>query len=259
MANYWQDRRAKELAAITERNTKLVEKQLRKYYGSAAKKVMKEFEATYDKILATKESGKAITPADLYRLDRYWQLQSQMRGELRKLGEKQVAALTKQFETQFFEVYYSYAIQGRETFSTLDIQAVHQLLNTIWVADGKTFSQRVWDNVDLLIETLNEELIHCAAAGKKTTDLKNLLQERFGVSYSRADALVRTELCHIQTEAAKKRYEDYGIKKVQIWADKDERRCEKCGKLHQKVYSVGEHVPIPAHTRCRCCVLPVIE
>lgn len=44
-----------------------------------------------------------------------------------------------------------------------------------------------------------------------------------------------------------------------MWADKDERRCEKCGKLHQKRYPIGANVPIPAHPNCRCCVVPVVE
>lgn len=51
-------------------------------------------------------------------------------------------------------------------------------------------------------DTLNEHLIHCVATGKTPGELKKLLQEDFGVSYGRADSLVRTELAHIQTQAA---------------------------------------------------------
>ena len=136
---------------------------------------------------------------------------------------------------------------------------VTQMINSIWVADGKSWSQRIWKNTELLAETLNEELIHCVAAGQKTTHLKNLLQERFNVSYNQADSLVRTELSHIQNQAAQKRYEDYGIREVQIWADKDERRCDVCGELHQKKYPIGAQIPIPAHPRCRCSIIPVVE
>lgn len=259
MNDYWAERTAKAQTVISERNIKQIEKQLKKYYGNTAKRVIKDFEATYDKILLQKESGKEITPALLYRLDSYWQLQGQTRALLRNLGEKQIATLTKQFEIQFYDIYYSIAIQGTEAFSTLDTAAVQQMINSIWVADGKSFSQRIWGNTDRLIESLNEQLIHCVAAGKKTTELKNLLQERFNVSYSNADSIARTEIAHIQTEAAKKRYEDLGIQEVEIWADEDERRCEVCGKLHKTRYPANAQVPIPAHPRCRCCILPVIE
>ena len=259
MSNYWQDRMAENQTKLSNKNIKQIEKQMAKYYGAAAKRIIEDFEATHNKLLATIESGREPTPADLYKLDKYWSMQAQMRQELRKLGEKQIATLTKMFETQFFDIYYSINIQGAAAFSTIESAAALQLINQIWVADGKSWSQRIWDNTELLAETLNSELIHCVASGKKTTELKNLLQEGFGVSYSRADALVRTEMAHIQTQAAKQRYEDYGIQEVEVWADADERRCKVCGKLHQTKYPIGAQVPIPAHPRCRCCIVPVID
>ncbi len=88
---------------------------------------------------------------------------------------------------------------------------------------------------------------------------KKLLQERFNVSYNRADSIVRTEMAHIQTQAAKQRYADAGLEEVEVWADKDERRCDVCGKLHQKRFPIGANMPIPAHPRCRWCILPVVE
>ena len=259
MSDYWKDRQAKAQAELTNKNMKVIEKQLKKYYGNVAVKVMNEFEATYNKLLATVEAGRAPTTADLYKLDKYWQLQGQTRALLRKLGEKQITTLTKQFEIQFFDIYNSIAIKGTEAFSTLDTATVQQMINSIWVADGKSFSQRIWGNTDRLIESLNEQLIHCVAAGKKTTELKNLLQERFNVSYSNADSIARTEIAHIQTEAAKKRYEDLGIQEVEIYVDEDERTCPICAKHEGERHFINEPIPIPFHPRCRCCILPVIE
>lgn len=257
--NYWQKRLIEAQNNLTNKNIKEINKQLTAYYRQAARRTISDFEATYNKILASQAAGKQVTPADLYRLDAYWQMQGQMRQELRRLGERQVAALTKQFEVQFFEIYYSIAIEGATAFTTIDNAAVQQLINGIWVADGKSWSERIWANTELLAETLNNELIHCVATGKKTTELKNLLQESFNVSYSRADALVRTEMAHIQTQAAKQRYTDYGLQEVEVWADPDERTCPVCGDLHQKRYPVGAQMPIPAHPRCRCAIVPVIE
>jgi SPP1 gp7 family putative phage head morphogenesis protein len=257
--SYWQDRYARNQTKLTNKTIKQVEKQMKKYYSATMTRTIADFEATYNKLLTTVAEGREPTPADLYKLDKYWQMQGQMRQELRKLGEKQVVALSKAFEENFFEIYYSIAVPGMEAFNTIDTTMVQQLINHIWVADGKSWSQRIWENTELLAATLNEELINCVVGGKKTTELKNILQERFGVSYTRADALVRTELAHIQTKAAEQRYKDYGVQQVEIWADADERRCEVCGKLHQTKYAVGAPVPIPAHPRCRCCIVPVID
>lgn len=257
--SYWQDRYAKAQTNLTKKTTKQVEKQMRKYYERTMKHVLDDFEATYNKLLNTVEKDKDPTPADLYKLDKYWQMQVQMRKELRKLGDKQISLMSKAFEENFFDVYYSVAIPGAQAFNTIDSSVVEQLINQIWVADGKSWSERIWEDTEQLAATLNEELINCVVAGKKTTDLKKMLQERFSVSYSRADALARTELAHVQTKAAEQRYKDYGVQQVEIWADADERRCKVCGKLHQTKYAIGAPIPIPAHPRCRCCIVPVVD
>ena len=256
---YWANRLAKAQSLLTEKNIKQIEKQLAKYYSTASRRVIRDFERTYDKVLLAVEEGKEPTPADLYKLDAYWQMQGQLKREMQKLGDKQLVVLNKYFELHFFDIYYSIALEGGAEFTTLDTAAVQQLLNTIWVADGKTFSQRVWDNTERLMETLNNELIHCVATGKKTTELKNLLQERFGVSYRRADTLVRTEMVHIQTQAAQKRYQDYGVEYVEVLVDEDERTCDLCKELKGKKYPVHAVPPLPVHPNERCCLVPVIE
>lgn len=256
---YWEDRLAKSQDNISNKNAKEIKKQLAKYYADTAEQVISDFEATYDKLKTAIDEDRDVTPADLYKLDKYWHAQAQMRHKLQELGETTVSTLTKIFEINFFDVYYSMSFDSGAAFNTLDTAAVQQMINQIWCADGKSWSQRIWENTELLAATLNEELIHTVAAGKKTTELKKLLQDRFDVSYSRADAVVRTELAHIQTQAAHKRYEDAGIREVEIWADKDERRCDVCGKLHKKRYPIGSAIPIPAHPRCRCCIIPVVE
>lgn len=257
--NYWAERALKAQEELTKKNIKQTEKQLKKYYADSMKKILGQFEKTYNKVLLSIGEGKEPTPADLYKLDAYWQMNGQLRRELQKLGDKQAVLFSKNFELHFFEVYYSFAIPGQEAFTQIDNAMIQQLINQIWVADGKSWSQRIWENTEKLQEALNEELIHCVVAGKKTTELKNLLQEQFEVSYGRADSLVRTEIAHIQTQAAQQRYKDYGIQEVEVWADEDERRCKICGKLHQKRYKVGSMMPIPAHPRCRCSIIPVID
>lgn len=264
--NYWAKRMAKAQEKISSQSEKAIQKQLTKYYGSTMKKVIEEFEATYNKLLATVEEGREPTPADLYKLDKYWQLQAQAREELEKLGAKQIALLSKEFEANWFEIYYSIDIQGAKAFSTIDKAMVTQMINQVWVADGKNWSQRIWTNNSKLLETLNEGLIHIVASGKKTTDLKNLLQERFNVSYSRANTLVRTELAHIQTVAAKQRYQDYGLTEYEILGNEDDTcgsHSPDCHKMDGKKFqysemAIGVNAP-PFHPNCKCSIIPVVD
>lgn len=257
--NYWAKRIKENQEKISDKTIKSINYQLQKYYGRAADRVIRDFESVYNKILKSVEDGKEPTPADLYKLDKYWEAQAQMRRELEKLGNKEIKLLSAAFETNFFEVYYGIALPGEAAFNKIDKAAVNQLINSVWVADGKQWSQRVWDNTERLAQTLNEELVHILATGKKNTELKSILMERFDISYRRAETLVRTEVAHIQTEAAKKRYEDYGIQYVEVLVDPDDRTCELCKALQGKRFPTTGTPPLPVHPNERCCLVPVIE
>lgn len=255
---YWDKRTLKSQERLTNKNIEETEKQLIKYYNQAMVNIIGSFEATYDKLLSTIERGKEPTPADLYKLGKYWELQNQLRDELQKLGDKTHILLSKKFLLEWEEIYKVWG-KDSDLFNEMERKNAQQMINHIWCADGKSWSERVWTNTDKLQETLNTHLLDCVLTGKKTTELKHILQEDFNVGYRRADSLVRTEMANIQTQAARERYKDYGIKEVEVLADKDERRCDICGKLHKKRFSIYETIPIPAHPNCRCCIVPVVE
>lgn len=256
MNEYWEKRMASSQSRITDKTVSAIQKQQKKYYAEAMKKTIEDFEATYNKLLA---SGSEPTVADLYRLDAYWKMQAQLRKELEDLGENQIVMMSREFEAQWRAVYESTALPTTAAYSTIDNATIKQLINQVWVADGKNFSSRVWDNTDKLVKSLNDELVHCVVTGKKPTELKKKLQKQFEVSYHRADTIVRTETAHIQTQAARQRYKDSGITQVEVWADEDERRCDVCGQYHRKRFSIDDTMPIPAHPNCRCCILPVLN
>jgi phage portal protein BeeE len=76
--SYWQDRQAKAQNNISNKTTKQVEKQLKKYYTTTLNRTIKDFEDTYNHLLLAAKDGREPTPADLYNLDKYWKMQAQM-------------------------------------------------------------------------------------------------------------------------------------------------------------------------------------
>lgn len=257
--SYWQDRLQNAQNSLTAKRRREVERRIKKYYQRLSRTVIEEYESLYNQLLLKKAAGETISPATLYQMDKYWSMNQQIRLKLNATGSKFTSMLSKVFEIVYRDSYEAITVKGLTAFRTIDENGLKSVLNNIWAADGKTWSERIWSNLTLLQETLDQGLVESIVTGKKTSDLKKLLQERFNVSFTRADTLVRTEMAHIQTEAAKQRYSDYGIKEVEIWADPDERTCPVCSKLHRKKYPVNALVPIPAHPRCRCCVVPVVE
>ena len=261
-SNYWAERQERANAAIADRTAADLEKTLTKQYNSAMKQVIADFEATYDKLLATIEAGRDPTPADLYKLDRYWKMQAQLKHVLQELGDEQVGALSKAFEDEWHEVYDKMALPSDEAYATIATEP-QAVVNGVWAPDGKAFSQRVWDNVDNLAETLNNELVHCVTTGKPNSYLAKKLQERFNVSYSKAKTLVHTEVVAIETEAAAQRYQDYGFTEYIYKTSPSEGRCSVCKRMDKKRYKyterqTGVNAP-PIHPNCKCQILPVMN
>ncbi len=255
---WWKERKAKEQDTLNNKGIKATERQLKYYYQDTMFKVIEDFENVYLKVITNIAEGKTATPADLYKLDSYWKMQAQLAAELEKLGDKQVKWISKNF-TEHYQTAYQTALPAGSAFSQISTETAEQMIMSVWCADGKTWSDRVWSNTNKLRQELNKGLIDCVITGKPTSVLKKDLMDKFGVSFTRADSIVRTEYAHIQTQAAQKRYKDAGIKQVEVWADPDERTCDICGKLHEQKFPVNGQMPLPAHPRCRCRIIPVIE
>ena len=273
MADYWKKRMLDAQKKWTDKDIDVINKQLLHYFRVASSSIIKEFEAVYDKVLAQAEEGKPITPADLYKLDRYYQMNAQLEKVLQNLGDKTSELLEKKFEQEYKHIYSDLATDedgktikasiSDKAFSTVDKEVAKQVANQIWCADGKNWSQRIWKNLNNLQQTLNDGLIECVVTGKKTSELKKRLMERFNVTYNQAENLVRTEMAHIETQAALDRYKASGTQKVRIIVDPDERTCDVCAKWDDKIVDIseahtGKNCP-PFHPRCRCAIAAVVE
>lgn len=254
--NYWVERDVEALNRLTDKSVAATEKQLAKYYSSCQRRIINGFESLYNELLSQFKAGIEPTPADLYRLDRYWELQAQLQHELTLLGDKSNALLSRRFIEQYKDVYKNIAIPSENAFATIDNETAAQMIKRIWCADGKEWSQRIWQNTANLQSSLNEQLIHSVITGEKTSALKKSLINDFQVSYSQADRVVRTEMSHIQNTAALERYKDAGIEEYEILADGS---CDDCKEYDGKRFSISEPSPVPFHPNCRCCIIPVIK
>ena len=91
------------------------------------------------------------------------------------------------------------------------------------------------------------------------TEIAINLNNQMGSGFNAAHRLVRTETMHYLNESAKEGYKDAGCKKIQFWAAEDERTCEQCGRLHEKIYELGKEPTLPLHPNCRCTYIPIVE
>jgi SPP1 gp7 family putative phage head morphogenesis protein len=267
--SYWANRQEEELNRITNKTEKEINKQLDKYYAKAMKQAIKDFEDTYNALMAQITAGEQVTVAKLYALDRYWQLQGSLRRLCEELGNKEIALLSKNFEKEWQEVYDAAALPSDDAFTFVSESNAEQAIKSTWLADGKTFSDRVWQSSEDLVASLNEDFVHLVITGGDTRNVTNRLEQMVAdnVQNKRAKArtLVNTEINHIQTEAAAKRYKDSGLDEYMFLGRENHERELKCAckELDGKVFSfaekvVGKNCP-PMHPNCRCRIKPIMK
>jgi hypothetical protein len=85
---YWAGRQAETQQKLTEQGIKAADAQMRKQYARAMQSVVEQFVATYEHLLARAADGN-VTPADLYKLDKYWQMQAQLQQKDQMIAQQQ--------------------------------------------------------------------------------------------------------------------------------------------------------------------------
>ena len=187
-------------------------------------------------------------------------LEGQIDMTLNALFDKGVAQMKKEFGDMFTEGYYkkSYDIQSRRGFfneiAKISTDEVEHVISYPW--SGAMFSDRLWQNKQVLVYNVREILTQGIIQGKSIDTMTQALANKMGQSYKVAERLIRTETNYIHNEASKAAYNAAGIEQYEFMATLSERTCDICGELDGKVFPVkdavaGTNYP-PMHPNCRC-------
>lgn len=261
---YW-DRRIKKQDALFNASLEQTQAQYRKAYLQALQATQRDIEDLYDKLQREAADGK-IKMNDIYRYNRYFELQSSLNQRLLALGGKE-QKITSQNLLDLYSLTSKMVgedIEGMgRSFLLENGEGAKVAVESVWCADGKHWSNRIWKQKSLLQTRIETGLVDCLARGVGKDELVKQLKRDFSVSFSNADRLARTELSYIQNRAAADRYKANGIEKYEYLASIDDRTSEQCKNLNGKIFSfsdmvVGVNFP-PSHPRCRCTIVPVIE
>jgi len=141
-----------------------------------------------------------------------------------------------------------------KNFYTVDSDLLAKTVNAEW-ADGKSFSERIWNNREKLANYLNSDFATAVVRGDSYEKCINALTARFSkVSRSDMYRLIYTEGTFVQNEASiapfEEDFEEYEISIA------DERACQICKALQNKKFRIkdrraGVNFP-PFHAWCRC-------
>lgn len=195
-------------------------------------------------------------------------LQFQLQERAEELFSKQQNGLTGILKGIYEDGYYRTAFELQKgligsSFARLDTARVEKVLTKPWAADGSDFSSRIWKDKQRLVNDLHTGLTQAMIRGDPPDKLAADLSKRFGVSKSRAFALVQTESAAFAAAAQKDCFKELGVEQYEVVGTLDRRTCEICGGMDGKIFAMSEFEPgttaPPFHTRCRCCTAPYFE
>ena len=266
MSNYWSDRLRTQMDILYDKTSQEVQEQLANYYKAQLQESLKDISDLYDKLLKDSE-GETVKPNDLYKYNRYFEVRNRLNQHLTLLGGKEIELDKKEFIDMYKKVQN--IIKDTVPFDKGSIFVLEQeagakkVLESIWCADGKHWSNRVWDNKSRLQQLVEKGLLDSVSRGTSKDELVKTVMKIFGNGFYESDRLVRTELTHIQNQAAMDRYKQAGVKKFKFLAEIDGRTSNICKEMDGKIFSfeeakTGENVP-PLHPFCRSTIIPVIE
>lgn len=251
-AEYWAERIAAGTWEIynstEEKNRKLLE-----MYKDASQRITNELYR-----LAEKLQKQGFKNTDVYRNNQLVKLNVEILKAIKQLGGNAEAFEQKSMFSAFAENYEMIGdMIGGADFAMPNKGAMEKMMQRPWRGDD--FSSRLWKNTKKLSSVLNDILQHGIQQGKTVTEIAVDIDNQMQAGFNAAHRLVRTETMHVLSESSKEGYKAAGVKKIQFWAAEDERTCDRCGKLHGKVYDFDSAPVLPLHPNCRCTYLPVMD
>lgn len=208
----------------------------------------------------------SLPPEYSGRVTRLQLLDAQLWYAAHKAGLDQTDIVTassaKTYEDAYYKTAYNIATGTglMPTFTTLDTDAINAVLSEKF--SGKSYSERIWTNSDLLAKQLSTKLASAIATGQPISKTAKDFRDRFGVSRYYAERLIRTETNHFYNQAASDSYRAMGIDKYKFIATLDSRTSEICAHMDGKIIevdkgAVGVNIP-PLHPNCRSTITPYL-
>lgn len=174
-------------------------------------------------------------------------MQIEIQQQIETLARMQEIKVPELLQEIYTEGHYQSAYEIQKGFSTgwdikkLDTSTVEKVISKPWTVDGKTFSDRIWNNKEQLIDTLNKELTQSIIRGDAPDKLIKTISDKFETSRKVAGRLVMTESAYFSSLSRLDSYKELGVKKYKIVATLDLKTSEIRRSLDGKPFDVSEY------------------
>ena len=204
-----------------------------------------------------------------YHISRLEALKIQTQQALEVMFGNQLDSIDSAMRDIYTNGYYHTAFEIQKgvgvgwNFATLDEKRISKVINKPWSADGKNFSQRIWENRQKLVNELNTELTRNIILGQDPQKAIDAIAKKMKVSKSNAGALVMTEEAFFSSAAQRDSFNELDVEQFEVVATLDSHTSDICQGMDGKHFSmsqweVGVTAP-PFHVRCRTTTVPYFD
>lgn len=145
----------------------------------------------------------------------------------------------------------------------IDEGKLNKIITKPWAADGKNFSDRIWQQKAQLVDELHTQLTRNCLLGKAPDDAIKAISKKFDVSKSQAGRLVMTEEAYFHSEAQRDAFKELDIEEFEIVATLDSKTSDICREMDGKHFPMSEYEPgktaPPFHCWCRSTTVPYFD
>jgi len=249
---YWQDR-MENAQSLTE---KQVTQKIRKLYQKANSRINKEVNNIWMQML---EDGE-ISTTNLYKANRFSNLQNILQKELFNIGamnEKYLSSALLEVAKQGYSDMDSFIVKPID-FTIANTSNAQQIVHQSY--KGAIYSERIWDSTTKLKGIIENKVIDSTVLGKDVRKVSKELQKVMGAGYSQSKRICVTETSHIYNESCRQKAQENGYTHYKFLAYKDERTCEECMALDGKIFPLDDtaHMP-PLHPFSRSGITIVLK
>ena len=297
MSNYW-TKRFEEEEKQRNISNKAYAKEIEKQYKIAENKIKSDIEKWYIRIadnnqISLADAKKLLTKDELkefkWTLAEYTQkaksgawkkelenasarvhikrleaLQLQVQNSIETLRNKENEMLEdyliKNYEDTYYHSLYeiSKGLNLKTSFATLDKNKINQVIGKPWLSDGKTFSDRIWQDKEQLINTLRTKITQSFITGstldEAVEDISKFVSDKIKNKEYVARRLLETESAAYASKAQIEAFKSIDVEKYEIVATLDLHTSEICQEMDGKVFNISDQeigvtVP-PFHTHC---------
>lgn len=204
-----------------------------------------------------------------FHVSRLEALKVQMQQQAEMIHAAEADALDSLARNIYTDGYYKTAYEIQKGIGVgfdlmqLDTNKIDKLIAKPWAADGKNFSERIWNNRAQLVSELENRLTQSIIRGQSPQKVIKELAERFNVSKSKAGRLVMTESAFFASAAQRDAFNDLDVERYEVLATLDSRTSETCRRMDGQVIPMSEYKPgvtaPPFHVYCRSTTVPYFD